>query len=52
MAWAAKYDPFGNAVTITNDRPPCPLRFPGQYFQIEDGLNENWHRDDYPTLGR
>jgi RHS repeat-associated protein len=25
---------------------------PGQYFQIEDGLAYNWHRNYDPTLGR
>ena len=27
-------------------------RFPGQWFQIEDGLSYNWHRNYDPTLGR
>jgi RHS repeat-associated protein len=51
VAWQAKYDPFGNAVTIstaiTNNQ-----RLPGQWFQIEDGLAYNWHRNYDPTLGR
>jgi RHS repeat-associated protein len=51
IAWQAKYDPFGNVVTITNPTA-LPLRFPGQYFQIEDGLSYNWHRNYDPTLGR
>jgi RHS repeat-associated protein len=51
VAWSAKYDPFGNVVTITNPTA-MPLRFPGQYFQIEDGLSYNWHRNYDPTLGR
>ena len=36
IAWAAKYDPFGNVVTITNPTV-MTARFPGQWFQIEDG---------------
>ena len=28
------------------------LRFPGQYFDGETGLNQNWHRDYDPTIGR
>ena len=28
------------------------LRFPGQYFLIEDGLNYNWYRHYDPTVGR
>jgi RHS repeat-associated protein len=51
IAWAAKYDPFGNVVSITSPTA-MPLRFPGQYFQIEDGLSYNWHRNYDPALGR
>jgi RHS repeat-associated protein len=51
IAWSAKYDPFGNVVTITNPTA-MPMRFPGQVFQIEDGLSYNWHRNYDPTLGR
>jgi RHS repeat-associated protein len=51
IAWAAKYDPFGNVVSITSPTA-MPLRFPGQYFQIEDGLSYNWHRNYDPSLGR
>ena len=28
------------------------LRFPGQWFQTEAGLHQNWMRDYDPTLGR
>ena len=28
------------------------LRFPGQYFLIEDGLHYNWYRDYDPSIGR
>ena len=51
IAWQAKYDPFGNVVTITNPSV-MTARFPGQWFQIEDGLSYNWHRNYDPTLGR
>ena len=51
IAWQAKYDPFGNVVTITNPTA-MTARFPGQWFQIEDGLSYNWHRNYDPTLGR
>ena len=51
MAWSAKYDPFGNVVTITSPTT-MTARFPGQWFQIEDGLSYNWHRNYDPTLGR
>jgi RHS repeat-associated protein len=28
------------------------LRFPGQYYDAETGLHQNWHRDYDPRLGR
>jgi RHS repeat-associated protein len=51
IAWAAKYDPFGNPVTVTVS-PVNNQRLPGQWFQIEDGLAYNWHRTYDATLGR
>ncbi len=49
--WAADYKPFGEAAvtvsTITNN-----LRFPGQYFDAETGLNYNYYRDYNPVIGR
>jgi len=51
-------DPFGNVVpqkgrhgsyirNVQNN-----LRFPGQYYDQETGLHQNWHRDYDPKLGR
>jgi RHS repeat-associated protein len=51
IAWQAKYDPLGNPVTVTVS-PVNNQRLPGQWFQIEDGLAYNWHRNYDPTLGR
>jgi RHS repeat-associated protein len=31
---------------------PYNLRFPGQYYQPETGLNQNWNRDYDPIVGR
>ena len=49
--WRADYNPFGDTYSIgglaTNN-----LRFPGQYFLIEDGLHYNWYRDYDPSIGR
>jgi RHS repeat-associated protein len=45
------YRPFGEIVSITGSATNN-LRFPGQYFLIEDGLHYNWHRQYDPTLGR
>jgi len=51
VVWAADYKPFGEAAvtvsTITNN-----LRFPGQYFDQETGLNYNYYRDYNPVIGR
>lgn len=51
VAWSADYKPFGEATitvsTITNN-----LRFPGQYFDAETGLNYNYYRDYNPAIGR
>jgi RHS repeat-associated protein len=40
--WEASYLPFGG----------IDLRFPGQWFQSEAGLHQNWMRDYDPTTGR
>jgi RHS repeat-associated protein len=51
VVWSADYKPFGEATitvsTITNN-----LRFPGQYFDAETGLNYNIARDYSAVLGR
>ncbi len=51
VVWAADYKPFGEATitvsTITNN-----LRFPGQYYDVETGLNYNYYRDYNPMTGR
>ena len=40
---------FSNA---TPSGATCNLRFPGQYFDAESGLNYNYMRDYNPSLGR
>ncbi len=51
VVWAADYKPFGETTitvsTITNN-----LRFPGQYFDAETGLNYNYYRDYNPGIGK
>lgn len=51
VVWSADYKPFGEATvtvsTITNN-----LRFPGQYYDAETGLNYNYRRDYNPMIGR
>jgi RHS repeat-associated protein len=51
LAWQTRYDPFGAAVTVTAPATDT-LRFPGQYYQLEDGLAYNWHRSYDASLGR
>jgi RHS repeat-associated protein len=48
--WTASYLPFGQVRTTTGT--PIALRFPGQWFQSESGLHQNWMRDYDPTTGR
>jgi RHS repeat-associated protein len=48
--WTAAYLPFGG-VRVTTGTPPT-ARFPGQWFQSETGLHQNWMRDYDPTTGR
>ncbi len=48
--WDATYLPFGGVHTSTGAN--SALRFPGQWFQSETGLHQNWMRDYDPTTGR
>ncbi|NSX56944.1 RHS repeat protein [Parasulfitobacter algicola] len=48
--WEATYLPFGGIHTTSGDA--INLRFPGQWFQSEAGLHQNWMRDYDPTTGR
>ena len=50
VVWAASYLPFGGVHVLTGT--PIDARFPGQWFQTEAGLHQNWMRDYDPTLGR
>ena len=48
--WEATYTPFGGVHTSSGNLPAN--RFPGQWFQTESGLHQNWMRDYDPTTGR
>jgi RHS repeat-associated protein len=48
--WTATYNPFGGVYVSTGSLPTA--RFPGQWFQSESGLHQNWMRDYDPTTGR
>jgi RHS repeat-associated protein len=51
VVWEGTYEPFGKA-TVGLSLVEQPLRFPGQYFDAETGLHQNWHRDYDPSIGR
>jgi RHS repeat-associated protein len=42
--WQGEFKPFGEPLSVTGSITNN-LRFPGQYFDSETGLNQNWHRD-------
>jgi RHS repeat-associated protein len=57
IVWRWDSDPFGAA--LPNQDPDGDavqtvynLRFPGQYYDQETGLNQNWNRDHDPAMGR
>ncbi len=49
--WSATWTPFGIAHAVTGTATQN-LRFPGQYFLVEQGLAYNWHRFYDATTGR
>jgi RHS repeat-associated protein len=51
VVWQIEARPFGDSPTITGTQS-LNLRFPGQYFDAESGLHQNWFRDYQPNLGR
>jgi len=51
VVWEARYSAFGKA-TLFAELEENDLRFPGQYFDGENGLHHNYFRDFDPTLGR
>lgn len=50
VVWTSSYLPFGS-IRVSSGLP-IDLRFPGQWFQSESGLFQNWMRDYDPTTGR
>ena len=49
--WNGDFLPFGEPLSITGT-VTNNLRFPGQYFDSETGLHQNWFRDYRPDIGR
>jgi RHS repeat-associated protein len=51
LVWDAFWQPFGSSYVI-NGTATLDARLPGQWFQAETGLHDNWHRQYDPALGR
>ena len=49
--WQATWKPWGEPHSISGS-VPNPIRFPGQYFQLETNLHYNHHRHYDPVTGR
>ncbi|MBM4146703.1 MAG: hypothetical protein FJ240_10620 [Nitrospira sp.] len=49
--WEGEFLPFGESLAITGTIKNN-LRFPGQYYDAETGLHQNWHREYKPEIGR
>jgi RHS repeat-associated protein len=56
LTWRWDADPFGTAAANQNPSGlgtfPYNLRFPGQYYDAETGLLQNWNREYDPIVGR
>ena len=50
--WKANYEAFGKARVNPASTAQINLRLPGQYFDAETGLHQNWNRDYAPGIGR
>jgi len=51
VVWDASQTPFGE-LDITTEAIRMPMRFPGQYADLETGMSYNYFRDYDPGLGR
>ena len=52
LVWQAEQYPFGGIYALTVGTISNNLRFPGQYWDGETGLSQNFFRDCSSTLGR
>ncbi|MBK5000256.1 hypothetical protein IAE37_002532 [Pseudomonas sp. S31] len=57
IVWSSNHKAWGQTITGFSDSPngemrDSPLRFQGQYFDIETGLHYNRHRYYNPSTGR
>jgi RHS repeat-associated protein len=52
LVWRAEHRPFGGLHSLPVSTVTNNLRFPGQYFDEESGLHQNWFRDYDAAIGR
>ena len=58
IVWQAEITPWGMVRTGSNgeaqprNQAVLNIRLPGQYFDAETGLHDNWHRSYDPKIGR
>jgi RHS repeat-associated protein len=52
LEWRAEYLPFGGVHSFPVSFMASNLRLPGQYFDQETDLHQNWFRTQVPRLGR
>ncbi|WP_095052835.1 RHS repeat-associated core domain-containing protein [Pseudomonas sp. Irchel s3b2] len=55
IVWSAKYNAYGKVTHLAfggGEQLDQPLRFQGQYFDVESGLHYNRHRYYDPDIGR
>jgi RHS repeat-associated protein len=52
VVWKVPLDEFGNELAAGVRTVENNLRFPGQYFDQETGLHQNYFRDYDPKIGR
>jgi RHS repeat-associated protein len=56
IVWRWDSDPFGNGAAVQNPQGTVTvtynMRFPGQYYMAETGLNQNWNRDYDPLTDK
>jgi RHS repeat-associated protein len=51
VVWDGVFDPFGNVTSVTGSTTSL-IMFPGQYYDSETQLSQNWDRDYDPTIGK
>jgi RHS repeat-associated protein len=52
LVWDVVFRPFGEVNNISENPATTDQRFPGQWFQLQNGLAYNWHRHYDASLGR